>query len=264
MIRYFAPPKQMANYISSYWCIDSIHQLPPISPGTGAELIFYTNASLSSLVIPRFQPFIFEPVDMQLLSVRIRHNALHALIPIPIHEIADKKLSAADIWGKQGKLLELMLVDNIPITEKIKLLNNFLLNQFINKKTPDWLESALNILYDQKLDNNLDSAIAHSGKSVRQFQNIIKYNTGVSAKYFQRTARFQHTLRALLTIPEQQKSVLDIALQYRYYDQAHFIKDFKSFTGVTPSQYFSAEQANYIDFRKQYYVPSFTNSMISF
>ncbi len=75
-----------------------------------------------------------------------------------------------------------------------------------------------------------------SGISARQLRRLFGYYIGDTAKTFSKVVRFQHILRAK---PSTQ-SLRENKLFYDtgYYDQAHFIKEFKNFYGVTPSRAF--------------------------
>jgi hypothetical protein len=75
-----------------------------------------------------------------------------------------------------------------------------------------------------------------TGLSPRQLRRLFKYYIGDSAKTFSQVVRFQNILRAK---PSQQ-SLRENKLFYDngYYDQAHFIKEFKNLYGVTPGKAF--------------------------
>ncbi|MGK6351956.1 AraC family transcriptional regulator [Parapedobacter sp. DT-150] len=67
-----------------------------------------------------------------------------------------------------------------------------------------------------------------SGVSPRQLRRLFQFYIGDTAKTFSKVVRFQHALRA--------NNLL--CLDAGYYDQAHFIKEFKHFYGVTPGRVF--------------------------
>jgi len=68
------------------------------------------------------------------------------------------------------------------------------------------------------------------------FQNkTIQYVIGTSPKTFARTLRFQEAQRRLMFEPDA--DLTGLAYECGYFDQAHFIKDFKAFAGRTPSEY---------------------------
>lgn len=74
------------------------------------------------------------------------------------------------------------------------------------------------------------------GISTRQLQRLFKYYIGDTAKTFSKVVQFQNILKAKPSSQslKQNKLFYDIG----YYDQSHFIKDFKNFYGVTPNKAF--------------------------
>ncbi|MGC3944624.1 MAG: helix-turn-helix domain-containing protein [Chryseolinea sp.] len=73
-------------------------------------------------------------------------------------------------------------------------------------------------------------------RSHRQFERDFKEHTGFTAKTYSRIIRFN----ALMQRPHHTHSSLtQIALDFGYYDQSHFIHDFKMFSGYSPRAYFS-------------------------
>ena len=58
----------------------------------------------------------------------------------------------------------------------------------------------------------------------------------VNLKKLAKTIRIQTTLKILLN--DEISSLTDLAYENEYFDQAHFIKEFKEFTGLTPKEFF--------------------------
>lgn len=73
-----------------------------------------------------------------------------------------------------------------------------------------------------------------TGLSERQLRRIFRKNIGDSAKSFSRIVRFQHFIR------EKNRGEKGFPGMYEagYYDQAHFIREFRSLYGDTPGQVF--------------------------
>lgn len=253
---HFKANARLHAYISRYWVWDNQAELPAMLPGTGAELIFHLHSdrlqSLSHMLLPRKTPFRFAITDQHasFIAVRFRHNALRHFCNCPISEMIDTHVTAADIWGKAGQEIENRIIETQTIEEKIELLNHFLLIQLAmhNKTQHAWLDGSLSQLYERQSRYSLDTVIQQTEISTRYFQKIFKHNTGVSPKYFQRTARFEHVLRTLLLT--KNRHYLDVALAYGYYDQAHFIKEFKQFTQCTPLEFLQEK-----NFRTHFYNP---------
>lgn len=76
----------------------------------------------------------------------------------------------------------------------------------------------------------------NTGISPRQLRRLFAFYVGDSAKTFSKVVRFQNMLRAKPSSQSLRKNKL--FFDSGYYDQAHFIKEFKHFYGVTPSKAF--------------------------
>ena len=101
--------------------------------------------------------------------------------------------------------------------------------------------------YDNRLYGALDIILRNSGViniekdldtgiSARQLRRLFEFYIGDTAKTFSKVVRFQNILNAKPSSQSlrQNKLFFDVG----YYDQAHFIKEFKNFYGVTPGKAF--------------------------
>jgi AraC-like DNA-binding protein len=84
------------------------------------------------------------------------------------------------------------------------------------------------------------------GLSQRRFVELFHDQMGLTPKAFCRVRRFQRVLQAV----HRRKSVdwAQVALDGGYYDQAHFIHDFRGFSGITPAAYLAlaTEHLNHV------------------
>jgi methylphosphotriester-DNA--protein-cysteine methyltransferase len=103
---------------------------------------------------------------------------------------------------------------------------------------------------DNFLAQPATARIAHvadkTGFSTRRFIELFKKHVGMTPKLFCRVRRFQNVLRQIAS----GKSVnwTGVALDGGYFDQAHFIHDFRAFSGINPSKYL----ANYKGFPRHH------------
>lgn len=74
------------------------------------------------------------------------------------------------------------------------------------------------------------------GISPRQLRRLFEFYIGETAKTFAKVVRFQNILRAKPSLQSLRQKKL--FFEVGYYDQAHFIKEFKNFYGVTPTKAF--------------------------
>lgn len=74
-----------------------------------------------------------------------------------------------------------------------------------------------------------------TGRSNRWFVEEFRHEVGLTPKLFCRVRRFQAMLQRAVREPRPDWSKL--ALACGYYDQSHLIRDFKLFSGLTPTEY---------------------------
>jgi AraC-like DNA-binding protein len=95
--------------------------------------------------------------------------------------------------------------------------------------------------------SNVQDFAAEIGLSTRQLHRQYRSRFGISPKTYFSILRFIQAKNLLSTCPDMELS--EIALESNYYDQAHFIKEFKRFSGFTPSSY-----------RKKHMMSDFSNT----
>jgi AraC-like DNA-binding protein len=128
------------------------------------------------------------------------------------------------------------------IVKKIEVIENFLLLQIA--KNTQKIASLRPVAYLSKtvLENrniascpvfDLQKVCLHLGFSDRYLRRIFSEHVGLSPKTYLNIMRFQHSLALL----EAKESYTAIAFKCGYFDQAHFNKEFKNYTGATPASY---------------------------
>lgn len=96
-------------------------------------------------------------------------------------------------------------------------------------------QNALNIILKNFGVVNVQTDL-NTGLSPRQLRRYFEFYVGSTAKTFSQVVRFQNILNAKPSTQSLRQS--KIFFDLGYYDQAHFIKEFKNFYGVTPSKAF--------------------------
>ena len=125
-----------------------------------------------------------------------------------------------------------------PGPDKIKkLFDNYFLKLLsrITINNDGRLYDAINIILQNRGLVDVEKEL-HTGISPRQLRRLFEYYVGDTAKTFAKVVRYQNILKAKPSAQSlrQNKLFFDAG----YYDQAHFIKEFKNFYGVTPGKAF--------------------------
>lgn len=153
-----------------------------------------------------------------------------------------------DIVGRPVKILHSQLLETTRMSRRIELIEKFLLERLADAEKKKFrINKVADILTSIKMnpdENNISDIASRHNITTRYLHKLIYQHTGLSPKSFNKINRFQLSL-ALLAKKDQ--SLTSVAYDCGYFDQSHFIRDFRSFTGITPSEYlenkFSISQA---------------------
>ncbi|MCF6409671.1 helix-turn-helix domain-containing protein [Pseudalkalibacillus salsuginis] len=170
--------------------------------------------------------------ESKVLGIHFKPGGLRPFIPMPLHELLNTHVSLQMLWGARATELREELLELSTPEEMFPVLERRLLMLLSgNFESHPVVRYALNHIDRVRVGNLMQ----HIGMSHRRFIELFKAEVGMTPKRLSRIIRFQEVLQ--LTGNKEEINWTDIALQCGYYDQAHFIKDFQSFSGVSPSHY---------------------------
>ena len=142
----------------------------------------------------------------------------------------------ADVWGRlASELRERVLAAPTP-REKLRVAEIMLLERAAGVfDSQPVVEYAVHNFLARPATLKIAEVTAKTGFSSRRFIELFKQHVGMPPKMFCRVRRFQSVLKKIAS--GQQVRWSDLALDCGYYDQAHFIHDFRSFSGINPVKY---------------------------
>ena len=248
------PILELRPFVDRLWGWESVSQevipLPTLLPGTGAELYFHYGepfrietqgnrpyaADRGHLFCVRRAPVSLLPASgIGFVAVRFKIGMLHRFASIPADELADCHLSAEDIWGRMGTCLSRNLSYAIEHEERIALIQRFLVSHLKPESADLLVERAMTLLYRQWSALSIEALACTLGLGRRQLERRWKIFSGQSPSEVKGLIRFQQTVRGLMLDPSA--NTTDLALACGYFDQAHFIRDFRHRTGLPPQRY---------------------------
>jgi AraC-like DNA-binding protein len=173
-----------------------------------------------------------------IIGVHFKPGGAFPFLNLPAGELHNTHVALDALWGsKAGKLRERLLEATTPAA-KFSVLEQSLL-----------AEAAKPLVRHAAVDfalSEFDSGHAHTvrqvteriGLSPRRFIQVFTREVGLTPKLYCRVRRFQEVLR--LVHRRQHVDWVNVALSCGYYDQSHFIRDFRSFAGLSPTAYLDA------------------------
>jgi AraC-like DNA-binding protein len=165
-------------------------------------------------------------------------HALPQLFGLPANELTNQFAGIKTLCGKEGEALEEKIMLALNNNQRIKIVCAFLEARLRNAK-PGYANifSSIKSISTSFLPMPVKVLAENNFLCVRQFERRFKEFSGFSPKLFLRIARFN----SLLNKTFENKSLTQIAYEYGYYDQSHFIHDFQKFSGHNPKEYFKQE-----------------------
>jgi AraC-like DNA-binding protein len=129
-----------------------------------------------------------------------------------------------------------VLVQGDNYQEAVEEIEDFLIGIHLNTLfDPKQVQTAAKLLYHTRGQFRVAELADHCHLSMRQLQRQFDETTGVSPKTLARAIRFESIRKRLMFDPNA--NLTDLAYEFGYADQAHFIKDFKALTGKTPGEF---------------------------
>jgi AraC-like DNA-binding protein len=142
-----------------------------------------------------------------------------------------------DVIGSPVKMLHTQLLEEPETANRINLIERFLIKRLAGSKKKSGINKVTHILtgiQKNPTEYNVSNIALVHGITPRYLHKLMHQYTGLSPTSINRINRFQHSLTL---VAKKEKSFTSIAYDCGYFDQSHFIRDFKSFTKMTPSDY---------------------------
>jgi AraC-like DNA-binding protein len=169
-------------------------------------------------------------------GVHFRPGGAGAFVSLPLGELQNTALSLEYLWRSEAERLSADVLRATTPNECVQAIERALLNRFAPAKAPNtMINRALRALRAAPEPINIATLADVAGLSTRRFGQIFAAEVGLSPKLFQRVLRFQNALEH--AEHDDARTWARVATACGYYDQAHFIHDFHSFTGLSPSVY---------------------------
>lgn len=262
MVRFqqYKPCAALARYVKSYWILEHSY-LPDVPeriiPDGCIELIIHygdkyistingqQDTQPQSIVVGQLTQAIYlQPTGKTgILAIRFYPWGLYSFVGKPVHEFTDRFVSAEDVLGKRFSDVTDKLL-NAEAGERIKLVEDYLLSVLARQKAGVLYQAdkvaPLLTLMNNNVGNTSVAGMAYSANlSVRQLNRIINQVAGLSPKQLSRIVRLQGFFARYRMAGTA--TLTSLLYECGYYDQAHFIRDFKSISGISPSEFFEGK-----------------------
>ena len=253
----YTPSPELQPFIKCFWSLEDEKQDDPVKqrvlPDGCMEMIFHYGDNYqqyfedgSSIIQPK--SFVFGQITKYIeiaptgisgiISARFLPDGISPFLNMPLTTLENKAVPIIELFGEEGKKLEDCVINANDNYGRIKLIETFLFSKLTEQRTIDAItKSCVDLIFQSQGQIGSVELADKMNINRRNIERKFISTIGISPKQLAKVARLQATLKML----EQKKTVTltEIAYENGYYDQAHFIKDFREFTGMSPKSFFA-------------------------
>jgi len=175
-------------------------------------------------------------MQASVIGVAFKPGGAFPFLRMPAGELRDTTVSLDMLWGGAAATLRDRLLEAPTHRDRLRILEHALLSElasgFDQHRAVDF---ALCRFMDQTHAVTIAGVTDQIAMSPKRFIQAFRDQTGFTPKVFCRIRRFQQALDRIAGV----KTVdwANLALDCGYFDQAHFIHDFRAFSGINPTTY---------------------------
>lgn len=240
----FLPDIKLQNFIYCYWQLKTTQTLSEqfnyrvVADGC-IDIFFELENPQENYIMGFCRKYTEFPLDnsFHYIGVRFLPTMFPQLFKINAAELSNRFIELHSVVPGTAKFIADRFNNNLN-TEEIKNILDKYFSDHVSKTTfnnDNRLYEAIETILKNSGVVNVETDL-NTGISPRQLRRLFEFYIGDTAKTFSKVVRFQNILRAKPSTQSlrQNKLFFDVG----YYDQTHFIKDFKNFYGVTPGKAF--------------------------
>lgn len=247
------PAERLKNIIRHFWVLESDlpythYSMADVCP----ELLFHYNGRFDEIhtdgtSAPSFVSGVHGQTSSTtkfqinkgfgLFGVYFYPQAIPLLFNLPATELTNQMAGLSTLLKAAGNELEEKMITAADNHQRLGIISAFIERKLSSgHSAPLPVFSCMQNIIQNKGCLQVRQLADESFLSERQFERQFKQFAGFSPKLFSRIVRFQS---AAALYGQRNRSLTDIAYKSGYYDQAHFVHDFKKFSGHYPKEFFS-------------------------
>lgn len=246
-VRYeeFVPKKSLEDFIFCYWRLNTPR--PLANPfkyrvvSDGCIDILFEQGALESVFATGFSAKYLEYElghSFDYLGIRFLPTGFPGLFDYSAHQLTNEFLPLGNVLPDFYQLFQNYLNGPVDLEQASELFNELFELHLSQRSKPPLvdrrLQEAMKVILQS--GGSIPLSELDVGLSERQLRRLFEFYFGESPKTFARIIRFQNILGAKPSVESLKNN--KIFYDEGYYDQAHFIKEFKAFYGVTPNKAF--------------------------
>jgi len=253
----YRPSLSLAPFIKCFWSLKSLASASPekqrIVPDGCMELIFHCGDAYEQFLqdgnrVLQPKSFVFGQITAPLeicptgktdiLAARFHPDGFEPFTSIPVSEMENKAVALKDLFGEEGSQLETQVLATREHSDRIHLIEQFFLRKLRSPETLGrMIRSGIELMHKFNGQVSVNDLAGLLNTNRRQLERKFSTTIGISPKQLSKIIRLQSAIKMLEQ--KQYTNLTSLAYANGYFDQAHFIKDFKELTGMSPKKFYT-------------------------
>lgn len=196
-------------------------------------------------------PYVVPDDNLQSFGIEFNPLGFYYIFNIPQAEFSNQIIDLVDVFGKEGSQYVEKLLEAACHQEMVRITEDFLITHLLkNIRQSRDIDYSIGLIKTNHGLISISKLCEELNIGRRTLERYFQYQIGISPKALSRILRFNYCHRLFLKNP-----LIDwqeIVYKCGYYDQAHFIRDFKEITGDAPNQYLNQRSFLWIHSRLFY------------
>lgn len=240
-----APP--LSEHIALLWLYETPapeHAQERLLPTGSMELVIDLRHPATHVVGPHSQPSFLDTTSaVSVIGAHFRPGGAYAFLSMPADELHNTATTLEDVWtAAEAAELRERLLAAADAQARMTVFERALLGRLRRPRNP----MVAFAIEEFRRAKPVGEVGAQLGVSQRTFINTFAREVGLTPKLYCRVRRFQRVLRMVHGKDDVDWS--EVAAACGYFDQPHLIRDFRAFSGLSPSAYLEArtEHLNHV------------------
>lgn len=186
--------------------------------------------------------------QLSTIGVHFKPGGAFPFLGMPAVEVRNQQVDLHDLWGTAAADMREEILEAPSVEAKFTVLEKWLLRQAPELERHPAIAYAL-AEFKPGLGRHVSEITDKVGMTPKRFIQLFQKEVGLTPKLFCRVRRFQKVLHSIGM--GRRIEWADVAIGCGYFDQAHFIHDFRAFSGLNPSTYVAhrTEHLNHVPLR---------------
>lgn len=245
----YIPSYPLSEIVDYFWYVNGVvnHSREKILPAGNQELMINLSDSFKmedysgevdkecrkmwfSSILTR--PIIIHTSVTNVIGISFKNTGAYSLFGFPLTEFNNYVTDLENVWNNKVTDIRDRILELESIHSKFELLDKLLTNEIKHEVTLNGsVEYAIGLM-DKYTITEISQKVGFTNKHLN---HLFKKHMGISPNKYRRILQFQKSINMIGS--NSNVDLQEIAYKSGYYDQSHFIRDFKEFTDYTPTEF---------------------------